>query len=57
MRYVYDGNNVWADLYSDNSLQSHYIHGQGTDNLLARVSVWMENGNKHRSRARLAFTA
>ena len=57
MRYVYDGNNVWADLYSDNSLQSHYIHGQGTDNLLARGSVWMENGNKHRSRARLAFTA
>ena len=35
-RFVYDGNHVWADLNATGQILVRYLHGAGTDELLAR---------------------
>lgn len=39
IRYVYDGNNVIADLGADNSLATYRLYGPGVNDLVARVSA------------------
>jgi RHS repeat-associated protein len=47
LRFAYDGSDVWADLDGSNHLVDRYIHGDGVDELLARVDgagmlAWIE---------------
>jgi RHS repeat-associated protein len=37
-RFAYDGQNVWADLTSSNTLQTRYLRGDQVDQLFARIS-------------------
>src|SRR5207247_1954018 len=44
LKFAYDGLDVWADLSGSGQLQTRYLHGDQTDQLLARVdgtgSAW-----------------
>ena len=39
VRYMHDGRHVWADVWTDGTVIDRYVHGTGTDELLAKVRL------------------